>query len=108
MTRSGQKGFQVCANGPPPTGVETANAISRMETFPFVGITEEWDLSICLFRKMFGGQCVGSDFLNMRKTNARATDQSREQAQHDLEFDLELETGAYPTDVLNGYTDKYD
>lgn len=34
--------------------------------FAFVGITEQWALSVCLFRVMFGGQCVASDLANTR------------------------------------------
>jgi len=34
--------------------------------FVFVGITEQWALSVCLFRAMFGGRCRRSDLLNTR------------------------------------------
>jgi len=34
--------------------------------FAFVGITDQWALSVCLFRVMFGGQCVASDLANVR------------------------------------------
>jgi hypothetical protein len=34
--------------------------------FAFVGITDQWALSVCLFRVMFGGQCVASDFADVR------------------------------------------
>ncbi|CAE7201878.1 unnamed protein product [Symbiodinium natans] len=37
--------------------------------FAFVGITEEWDLSICLFHKMFGGACHAGDFENTRPSS---------------------------------------
>ena len=33
------------------------------EGFAFVGITEEWDLSACLFHEMFGGDCHAWDFV---------------------------------------------
>jgi hypothetical protein len=36
------------------------------EGFAFVGITDHWALSVCLFRVMFGGQCVASDLGNIR------------------------------------------
>ncbi|CAE7343617.1 Pol [Symbiodinium pilosum] len=36
--------------------------------FAFVGITEEWDLSICLFHSMFGGQCRATDFQDTRSS----------------------------------------
>jgi len=34
--------------------------------FAFVGITEKWALSVCLFRAMFGGECQRSDLVNTR------------------------------------------
>ncbi|CAE7324049.1 unnamed protein product [Symbiodinium natans] len=37
--------------------------------FAFVGITEEWDLSICLFHAMFGGQCSATDFEDTRSAS---------------------------------------
>jgi hypothetical protein len=43
------------------------------EGFAFVGITEQWDLSVCLFRAMFGGQCVASDFANIRPGKNHST-----------------------------------
>ncbi|CAJ1372714.1 unnamed protein product [Effrenium voratum] len=36
------------------------------EGFVFVGLVEEWDLSICLFHKL-GGDCLFSDFENTRR-----------------------------------------
>ena len=33
------------------------------EGFAFVGIAEEWDLSVCLFHEMFGGDCHAWDFV---------------------------------------------
>lgn len=32
------------------------------EDFAFVGITEQWDLSICLMHEMFGGECTADQF----------------------------------------------
>ncbi|CAJ1384368.1 unnamed protein product [Effrenium voratum] len=37
------------------------------EGFVFVGLVEEWDLSICLFHKMLGGDCLFSEFENTRQ-----------------------------------------
>ncbi|CAE7374844.1 unnamed protein product [Symbiodinium sp. CCMP2592] len=48
--------------------VEAARRVT--EGFAFVGITEEWDLSMCLFHKTFGGTCRASDFANTRPTFA--------------------------------------
>jgi len=56
----------VCADGIPPTSEETSRALRRLrEGVAFVGITEQWDLSICLFHAKFGGDCLSTDFLNM-------------------------------------------
>jgi len=49
---------------PTPTAWEVREARRRVEDgFAFIGITEEWELSMCLFHKMFGGPCVKSEFL---------------------------------------------
>ncbi|CAE6948330.1 unnamed protein product [Symbiodinium sp. CCMP2592] len=45
-------------------GLEAAQRVR--EGFAFVGITEEWDLSICLFHKMFGGACHAEEFEDTR------------------------------------------
>jgi len=43
-------------------------ALRRLQTgFAFVGLTEQFALSICLFHTMFGGQCLPAEFINMRK-----------------------------------------
>mmetsp|Transcript_45210 Transcript_45210/g.104807 ORF Transcript_45210/g.104807 Transcript_45210/m.104807 type:complete len:340 (+) Transcript_45210:53-1072(+) len=47
-----------------PTAWEIREARKRVkEGFAFVGITEEWELSMCLFHKKFGGPCIKSEFL---------------------------------------------
>jgi hypothetical protein len=47
---------------PPKVGL----AIQRLNHFAFVGILEEFDLSVCLFHKMFGSDCHAVEFINMR------------------------------------------
>jgi len=62
-----QKAFtHDCTTDTPPTPAEVATAKERLSGFVFVGITSHWDLSVCLFRAMFGGLCYGSDFSNVR------------------------------------------
>ena len=39
---------------------------SAENDFAFVGLTEEWDLSVCLFHRMFGGECHVREFLDVR------------------------------------------
>ena len=52
-------------NRPRMTRADAEEAARRVrEGFAFVGITEEWDLSMCLLHKMFGGACKASDFEN--------------------------------------------
>mmetsp|Transcript_93263 Transcript_93263/g.216762 ORF Transcript_93263/g.216762 Transcript_93263/m.216762 type:complete len:337 (+) Transcript_93263:39-1049(+) len=51
-------------NGVSPESVKEAKR--RLDTLVFVGITEEWDLSVCLWRVMFGGLCYGSDMEKIR------------------------------------------
>ncbi|KAL3927747.1 MAG: hypothetical protein SGPRY_002681, partial [Prymnesium sp.] len=41
-------------------------AMSRLEEFAFVGLAEEYDLSICLLHFMFGGRCLPVEFANNR------------------------------------------
>lgn len=51
----------------PPTDDEVELAKTRLRTgFPFVGITDQWDLSVCLFHVMFGGRCQDKMFKQVR------------------------------------------
>ncbi len=44
-----------------------SRAISRLDDdFAFVGLVEEWGLSVCLFHAMFGGDCHPREFRNIR------------------------------------------
>ena len=43
------------------------------EGFAWVGITEEWKLSICLFHRMFGGACHPSEFKDTRPSEPSKT-----------------------------------
>jgi hypothetical protein len=52
---------------PLPTSQDVSEAIDVLrDGFIFVGITEEWALSVCLFRAMFGGECLSSDLMDAR------------------------------------------
>lgn len=42
------------------------------EDFAFVGITESWELSVCLFHAMYGGRCQDVEFKNTRPGSRRA------------------------------------
>lgn len=54
-------------SGPQFSPQEVQTAIARLEGFAFVGITDEFDRSICLWHAMFGGQCTASEFAHVRK-----------------------------------------
>lgn len=51
----------------PPTVDEDDRALLRLQSgFAFVGLTEEWELSVCLFHTMFGGDCKIDELNDMR------------------------------------------
>jgi len=63
-----------CGEGPEPSAAEVQEAKKRLrEGFVFVGIQEEWGLSMCLFHATFGGSCHGSEFLNSRHLGHKLT-----------------------------------
>jgi len=41
-------------------------AVARLRMFAFVGIQEEWPLSVCLLHAMFGGECSAVELGNTR------------------------------------------
>lgn len=47
----------------------TELALQRLKGFKFVGLTEQWALSVCLFHTMFGGQCLPREFFNLQPGN---------------------------------------
>jgi len=80
-----------------PTEEEVALArTSLRRDFSFVGVLEEYDLSVCLFRVMFGGPCLPIMFSNVHKAGA-------ESAQ-----DEDTSVTVYDTDVLQGFVDLAD
>lgn len=72
--------------------VEEAQA--RLRRFAFVGIQEEWHLSICLIHAMFGGECSAVEFQNTRPG---------QQAE-----DMFAAPEPYDTSVLDGWVDESD
>ena len=68
---------------PRVTHRDAAEAARRVhDGFAFVGITEEWDLSICLFHKMFGGACDAVEFEDTRPSyDRKSADQDYDAAQ---------------------------
>mmetsp|Transcript_10938 Transcript_10938/g.30299 ORF Transcript_10938/g.30299 Transcript_10938/m.30299 type:complete len:405 (-) Transcript_10938:169-1383(-) len=47
-------------------------ALEALELMSFVGITEEWDESVCLFHLMFGGRTNDAEYLNTHTVRDRA------------------------------------
>ncbi|CAE7392543.1 unnamed protein product [Symbiodinium microadriaticum] len=92
---------QIMTDGPmdpPPASCGDLNetdaeeAVTRLrEGFAFVGLVEEWDLSICLLHRMFGGDCLASDFMDDRPT-----------------FPGDSKNHEYNSSVLQGYDDPVD
>merc|ERR1719487_1333156 len=66
-------------------------ALGRLSAFKFIGLTDQYDLSVCLFHAKFGGACKQEEFHNMRPSNHS----------NDARTD-------YDEDRLHGYVDPYD
>mmetsp|Transcript_32520 Transcript_32520/g.71098 ORF Transcript_32520/g.71098 Transcript_32520/m.71098 type:complete len:311 (+) Transcript_32520:78-1010(+) len=65
LTRGGEalEGTSPCTMPQPPSAAEVSLAKQRLrEGFVFVGLTEEWNLSVCLLHTMFGGSCQAFEF----------------------------------------------
>jgi len=85
LTRSGT---DVCSNQVRPLASEVAEAVLRIENdFAFVGLTEEWYLSVCLFHAMFGGVARDVELMIVGKTKS---------------------SELYNTSELKGFTDRFD
>jgi hypothetical protein len=69
-------------------------ALTRLSQFGFVGLTEEWNLSICLFHQKFGGEPFGPEFL---KNRAGVTTSHRDV--HSAQY-LTARPGQYGTSTL--------
>ena len=51
-----------------PVTPDVGLALRRLKDFAYVGLTEEWSLSICLFHLKFHGECLQAEFENSRPT----------------------------------------
>lgn len=58
----------------PVTQAEITTAVARVNEMPFVGLTEQFDFSICLFHTMFGGTCGDHEFVNTRRNHKKKPD----------------------------------
>jgi len=113
MAREGSEMGIHCGGGT-PSAAEMHLALSRLNLFTYIGLTEEWDLSVCLFRKMFGGRCVGSDFINTRPGSSSNTSRpsSASNISHLISTNSSDESNghlnSWPLRELHGFVDKYD
>lgn len=86
--------YNTCADRAPPTEAEVDLAVRRLrEGVAFIGLMEQWDLSVCLFHAKFGSKCADVEFQNYRPGNSGAR-----RSDDDL----------YDTSELRGFTDEAD
>lgn len=55
-----------CGGGQAPSEEDFEQAARRAAHLGFVGLTGEWDLTVCLFHAMHGGPCKPEEFFNAR------------------------------------------
>jgi len=54
-------------NGAPASPAQLRIALDTIEGMGFVGLIGEYELSVCLFHTMFGGQCQTAEFGDLRR-----------------------------------------
>jgi len=94
LARGGDAGQQPCLGpgSPPPSEGESVLALKRLwEGFAFVGLTDEWELSVCLFHAKFAGDCKAAEFSEVRLGVKRNSTHS-----------------GYDTTELRGFLDEMD
>jgi len=85
-------GTNPCGDKHPPKKEQVDLAVQRVKAdFAFVGITDEWELSVCLFHVMFGGRCCPFEMMNMRPGSQHLGEDRK-----------------YDTSILEGFVDTYD
>lgn len=75
--------------------------------FSFIGITDQWDLSICLFNVMFNQTCRSYQFSNIRPTtgNSSTSYDATDLDEREAFFD---EFVRYESPLLDGWHDPWD
>jgi len=82
-----------------PTWDEVALAIHRIRTgCAFVGITDQWPLSMCLGHRIFGGKCRVTDFVDGRMTTKGGGETTK----------IAPDPHLYDLKPLSNFTDPYD
>lgn len=57
-----------------PDMAMVVEAVQRLrEGFAFVGLTDKWRLSICLFHAMYGARCNDSEFQDVNRQRQNST-----------------------------------
>lgn len=85
-----EQGLSACGDPVVPSAEESALAMSHLrEGFIFVGILEEYDLSVCLLHKMYGGECSGIELITTHEGSSSSSSE-------------------YDTSILNGWVDAVD
>eukprot|EP00730_Choanoeca_flexa_P019476 TRINITY_DN9515_c0_g1_i4.p1 TRINITY_DN9515_c0_g1~~TRINITY_DN9515_c0_g1_i4.p1 ORF type:complete len:362 (+),score=33.52 TRINITY_DN9515_c0_g1_i4:100-1185(+) len=78
-----------CASDYNITEVLFQKAVQRLQNFAFIGITDDWDSSVCLFHAMFGGPLLESFFKNIRNTSESKNHQSYHQQAYGDQLSVE-------------------
>jgi len=68
-----------CISEIEPTWAQVDRALDRVQNeYVFIGMTDDWDLSICLFNAMFGNACHSNQFepTNYTSTTSNSSDVS--------------------------------
>lgn len=100
LTRSGIKPCSISPEN--PTDEEVSLAITRVqEGFAFIGLTEEWELSMCLFHRMFGQDCDGADFVNIHPSGATPKERAAKAM-------AKVTTSEFDVSALHGFQDRFD
>ena len=68
----------VACNGPYPGPAQVLNAKDVLRNFAFVGLLEEWELSACVARLVFGGPLLPIELENVRPGQQGAAETARE------------------------------
>jgi len=95
LTRSGT---DVCLDQTEPSDSEVTESVLRIEQdFAFVGLTDEWYFSVCLFHAMFGGVPKAIELMIIGSTHTQ-----------DGVRDAVVNSSQYDTSELEGFTDRFD
>jgi len=63
-----------CISEIEPTWAQVDRALERVQNeYAFIGMTDDWDLSICLFNAMFGNACHSNQFQETNYTSSSSS-----------------------------------